>query len=210
MKPFTTLNSIVTPLFENDINTDQIIPSQYLRDVNADLGFGLFSFLRRSPNGEVNLECPFEDFRYRGSEILLVGENFGCGSSREHAVWALQEFGFKCLIGLSFAELFRENCLKNGILPIVLNAESIALIVNYTRDDSNINKIMIDLEKCEILNANRKLITEFSINERERHMLLNGLDDIGLTLQSINKITEWEIYIAKSKPWLTQSISLLS
>ncbi len=208
MQAFTTLTSTVTPVTDNDINTDQIIPSQYLRDVNADLGYGLFAFLRRTPKNEIKSNFPLEDPRFKGSQILLVGQNFGCGSSREHAVWALQDFGFKCLIGLSFAELFRENCLKNGLLPITLSAESMALLIQKLALNEIPEEISVDLNSCQLIDADGLEILQFKMNENERFMLINGLDDIGLTLKEMEQIRSWEKNTADNKPWLTKSISL--
>jgi len=209
MQPFNTLTSKVTPILENDINTDQIIPSQYLRDINADLGYGLFAFLRRTPQGEIKSDFPLEDPRYKGSQILLVGENFGCGSSREHAVWAMQDYGFRCLIGLSFAELFRENCLKNGLLPITLTPDLMSTVMQVMDKDKSPQTITVDLNALTISSATGAKIIDFIINDNERHMLLNGLDDIGLTLQEMIGIQNWEQATNKNKPWLIKPISLV-
>ena len=209
MQPFTTLSSIVTPLTDDEINTDQIIPSQYLRDVHADLGYGLFAFLRRTPDNEIKSNFPLEDARYKGSQILLVGNNFGCGSSREHAVWALQDFGFKCLIGLSFAELFRENCLKNGLLPITLSSVSMSLLMKYLTSNEAPQLIRIELHSCKLIGADGAEILTFSLNENERHMLMNGLDDIGLTLEGMGQIRNWEKNTQINKPWLISPINLV-
>ena len=210
MQPFITLTSKVTPILENDINTDQIIPSQFLRDINADLGYGLFAFLRRTPQGEIKSDFPLEDPRYRGSQILLVGENFGCGSSREHAVWAMQDYGFRCLIGLSFAELFRENCLKNGLLPITLTPDLMSRVMQMVDKGTNPQTITVDLNALTISNVDGIKIIDFSINENERNMLLNGLDDIALTLQEMKSIQNWEQTTSENKAWLIKPINLIS
>ena len=210
MQPFITLTSKVTPILENDINTDQIIPSQFLRDINADLGYGLFAFLRRTPQGEIKSDFPLEDPRYRGSQILLVGENFGCGSSREHAVWAMQDYGFRCLIGLSFAELFRENCLKNGLLPITLTPDLMSRVMQMVDKGTNPQTITVDLNALTISNVDGIKIIDFSINENERNMLLNGLDDIALTLQEMKSIQNWEQTASENKAWLIKPINLIS
>ena len=210
MQPFNTLTSKVTPILENDINTDQIIPSQFLRDINADLGYGLFAFLRRTPQGEIKSDFPLEDPRYRGSQILLVGENFGCGSSREHAVWAMQDYGFRCLIGLSFAELFRENCLKNGLLPITLTPDLMSRVMQMVDKGTNPQTITVDLNALTISNVDGIKIIDFSINENERNMLLNGLDDIALTLQEMKSIQNWEQTTSENKAWLIKPINLIS
>ena len=210
MQPFNTLTSKVTPILENDINTDQIIPSQFLRDINADLGYGLFAFLRRTPQGEIKSDFPLENPRYRGSQILLVGENFGCGSSREHAVWAMQDYGFRCLIGLSFAELFRENCLKNGLLPITLTPDLMSRVMQMVDKGTNPQTITVDLNALTISNVDGIKIIDFSINENERNMLLNGLDDIALTLQEMKSIQNWEQTTSENKAWLIKPINLIS
>lgn len=210
MQPFNTLTSKVTPILENDINTDQIIPSQFLRDINADLGYGLFAFLRRTPQGEIKSDFPLEDPRYKGSQILLVGENFGCGSSREHAVWAMQDYGFRCLIGLSFAELFRENCLKNGLLPITLTPDLMSRVMQMVDKGTNPQTITVDLNALTISNVDGIKIIDFSINENERNMLLNGLDDIALTLQEMKSIQNWEQTTSENKAWLIKPINLIS
>ncbi len=210
MQPFITLTSKVTPILENDINTDQIIPSQFLRDINADLGYGLFAFLRRTPQGEIKSDFPLEDPRYKGSQILLVGENFGCGSSREHAVWAMQDYGFRCLIGLSFAELFRENCLKNGLLPITLTPDLMSRVMQMVDKGTNPQTITVDLNALTISNVDGIKIIDFSINENERNMLLNGLDDIALTLQEMKSIQNWEQTTSENKAWLIKPINLIS
>ena len=210
MQPFITLTSKVTPILENDINTDQIIPSQFLRDINADLGYGLFAFLRRTPQGEIKSDFPLEDPRYKGSQILLVGENFGCGSSREHAVWAMQDYGFRCLIGLSFAELFRENCLKNGLLPITLTPDLMSRVMQRVDKGTNPQTITVDLNALTISNVDGIKIIDFSINENERNMLLNGLDDIALTLQEMKSIQNWEQTTSENKAWLIKPINLIS
>jgi 3-isopropylmalate/(R)-2-methylmalate dehydratase small subunit len=210
MQPFTKLSSLVTPLIEDDINTDQIIPSQYLRDIHADLGHGLFAFLRRSPSGQINHSCSLEDPRYKGSQILLVGENFGCGSSREHAVWALQEFGFRCVIGLSFAELFRENCLKNGLLPLILPKHLMTELIQHLNfaQDNEPAMIEIDLEQCAIFDKEAKKILGFDFRENERQMLLAGLDDIGVTLKEMDQVKAWQSRVAAQTPWLIKPIEM--
>ena len=192
MKKFNTLTSVVASILDNDLNTDQIIPSVYLKDVNADLGFGLFAYLRRTPDGQSISDFVLEKPEFARSKILLVGDNFGCGSSREHAVWALQEFGFDCLIGLSFADLFMENCYKNGILPITLSSNDHHRLYKYICSDAAPLSISVDLEGCVITGGNEVEICRFHIPPTQRMMLLEGLDDIGLTLKDESLINNWE------------------
>jgi len=192
MKKFTTINSVVAAILDNDLNTDQIIPSLYLKDVNADLGFGLFAYLRRTPQGESISDFVLEKPEFRGAKILLVGDNFGCGSSREHAVWALQEFGFDCLIGLSFADLFMENCFKNGVLPISLDAKDHHFLQKLVCSDTKPVEISIDLQSCKIFDDKQVEICSFTVPATQKMMLLEGLDDIGLTLKNETLISKWE------------------
>lgn len=205
MKPFKLLFGIVAPLQIDDMNTDQIIPSAYLKDVHANLSEGLFAYLRRRPNGQRITSFVLEKEEFKNSKILLVGDNFGCGSSREHAVWALQEFGIQCLIGRGFAELFRENCLKNGVLTISLNETNYSKVSDYVHSVRS-PQLTIDLLNCEIMHKGDK-ICDFIIDENERHMLLNGLDDIGLTLRDEEMISAWEKTIIKENAFFQTSIS---
>lgn len=205
MNPFKELTGVVSPLLDDDMNTDQIIPSAYLKDVHANLGEGLFAYLRRRPNGEIINSFVLEKESFKNSKILLVGENFGCGSSREHAVWALQEFGIQCLIGKSFADLFRENCLKNGVLTISLEKEAYSLVLENVSDISA-EQLTVNLVTKEIL-KNGKVLCDFTINGNERHMLLNGLDDIGLTLGEESLISKWEKNIIGDFPFLQSPIT---
>lgn len=205
MNPFKELTGVVSPLLDDDMNTDQIIPSAYLKDVHANLGEGLFAYLRRRPNGEIINSFVLEKESFKNSKILLVGENFGCGSSREHAVWALQEFGIQCLIGKSFADLFRENCLKNGVLTISLDKEAYSLVLENVSDISA-EQLTVNLVTKEIL-KNGKVLCDFTINGNERHMLLNGLDDIGLTLGEESLISKWEKNIIGDFPFLQSPIT---
>ena len=205
MNPFKELTGVVSPLLDDDMNTDQIIPSAYLKDVHANLGEGLFAYLRRRPHGEIINSFVLEKESFKNSKILLVGDNFGCGSSREHAVWALQEFGIQCLIGKSFADLFRENCLKNGVLTISLEKEAYSLVLENVSDISA-EQLTVNLVTKEIL-KNGKVLCYFTINGNERHMLLNGLDDIGLTLGEESLISKWEKNIIGDFPFLQSPIT---
>jgi len=205
MKAFAQLTGTAAPLLDNDMNTDQIIPSAYLKDVNANLAEGLFAYLRRQPDGGKITSFVLEMEKFKDAKILVVGENFGCGSSREHAVWALQEYGIQCLIGKSFAELFRENCLKNGVLTISLLEDEYNDILNFI-SASNTPELTVDLNKCQIV-GDHKSLCHFQIHENERHMLLNGLDDIGLTLGNEDLISSWERTIINQCPYFQAPIN---
>ena len=205
MNSFTQLTGTVASVLDDDMNTDQIIPSAYLKDVHANLGEGLFAYLRRKPTGEKITSFVLEKDEYKHTKILLVGNNFGCGSSREHAVWALQEFGIQCLIGKSFAELFRENCLKNGVLALSLDEQRYSVVSTFVSKTDGV-ELTIDLEKCEIQNQDRKLC-DFLIHQNERHMLLNGLDDIGLTLGHVDLILKWEKHMIATHSFLQSPIT---
>lgn len=207
MKKFERLTSVVAYILDNDLNTDQIIPSAFLKDVNADLGFGLFAYLRRTPEGVSIPDFILEKPEFSKSKILLVGNNFGCGSSREHAVWALQQFGFECLIGLSFAELFMENCFKNGVLPISLNPKDHSVLTKQICSNVGASTITIDLTQCEIVNTEGSRICTFSIAQTQKMMLLEGLDDIGLSLKDEYLIGNWESKISKSHSFLQSPIN---
>ena len=187
MKNFSLLTSKVAAYVEDDINTDQIIPSEFLKDVNADLKFGLFAYLRRDSNGKSNQNFILEKKNFIDSKILLVGRNFGCGSSREHAVWALQEFGFECIIAKSFSDLFKSNCLKNGVLTIELPDSEFKKIESEIVDDVNPIYLCVDLRSQVILDESGHEITKFQIESNSKSLLIQGLDEIDLTLNEMQK-----------------------
>jgi 3-isopropylmalate/(R)-2-methylmalate dehydratase small subunit len=208
MQAFTTLTSKVLPLDRANVDTDAIIPKQFLKSIRRS-GFGVFLFdeWRYLDRGEPEMDCtnrPLnQDFilnkpQYKNAQILLTRENFGCGSSREHAPWALEDYGFRAIIAPSFADIFYNNCFKNGLLPIVLSAEQI----------DNLFKQMADGYQLTIDLAAQKITTpdginfSFEIDADRKHRLLNGLDDIALTLQQADKIKEYETERAKRAPWL--------
>ncbi|MFZ2727271.1 MAG: 3-isopropylmalate dehydratase small subunit [Methylococcaceae bacterium] len=208
MRPFTTLTSKVVPLNRANVDTDAIIPKQFLKSIRRT-GFGVFLFdeWRYLDQGEPDMDCTHRplnnDFvlnkpQYKGGEILLTRENFGCGSSREHAPWALEDYGFRAIIAPSFADIFYNNCFKNGLLPIVLASESVDELFNELTDGYSLT---IDLAAQTISTPNNKTIN-FSIDENRKYRLLNGLDDIGLSLQHADKIKEYEVQRAKRAPWL--------
>ena len=185
MEPFQKVTSIVTPLDKVNVDTDQIIPKQFLKLVQKS-GFGKFLFFNWRYDENENLKSDFvlNDSKYNGSKILVAGDNFGCGSSREHAVWALDDYGFSVIISSSFADIFFSNCFKNGILPIVLEST----IVDKLQQETS--PIEVDLEK-QVIKTNSENIS-FEINSHKKKILLEGLDDIAQTLQFEEKISNFE------------------
>ncbi|EKE76849.1 MULTISPECIES: 3-isopropylmalate dehydratase small subunit [Oceanibaculum] len=201
MDKFTTLTGIAAPLPMVNIDTDMIIPKQYLKTIKrTGLGQFLFDEMRRDSNGKENPDFVLNREPYTKAEILVAGDNFGCGSSREHAPWALLDFGIRAVIAPSFADIFFNNCFKNGILPIRLPQE----IVDQLTEDAKLGgnaRITVDLEKQEITRPNGEKIA-FEVDAFRKHCLLNGLDDIGLTLQKDQKIAGYEEKLALSQPWI--------
>jgi 3-isopropylmalate/(R)-2-methylmalate dehydratase small subunit len=191
MQAFRKLNGIVAPLDRVNVDTDQIIPKQFLKRIERT-GFGEFLFYdwRLLEDGSLNPEFELNDPALRGASILLSRANFGCGSSREHAPWALLDFGFRCLIAPSFADIFHSNCLKNGILPIRLTEEAIEDLFQKARRHSPY-RLTVDLEDCVMHDAGGFSL-RFTIDPFRRDCLLQGLDDIGLTLQHEDKIRAYE------------------
>ena len=185
MEPFQKVTSIVTPLDKVNVDTDQIIPKQFLKLVQKS-GFGKFLFFNWRYDENENLKPDFvlNDSKYNGSKILVAGDNFGCGSSREHAVWALDDYGFSVIISSSFADIFFSNCFKNGILPIVLEST----IVDKLQQETS--PIVVDLEN-QVIKTNSENIS-FEINSHKKKILLEGLDDIAQTLQFEEKISNFE------------------
>jgi len=185
MEPFQNVKSIVTPLDKVNVDTDQIIPKQFLKLVQKS-GFGKFLFFNWRYDENENMKSDFilNDPKYDGSKILVAGDNFGCGSSREHAVWALDDYGFSVIISSSFADIFFSNCFKNGILPISLKSEIIQKLLQET------NVVEVDLENQIIKTPSENI--SFEINSHKKKILLEGLDDIAQTFQYENKITEFE------------------
>ena len=185
MEPFENVKSIVTPLDKVDVDTDQIIPKQFLKLVQKS-GFGKFLFFNWRYDENENMKSDFilNDPKYDGSKILVAGDNFGCGSSREHAVWALDDYGFSVIISSSFADIFFSNCFKNGILPISLESKIVEKLLQET------NPIEIDLENQIIKTFSEDI--PFEINSHKKKILLEGLDDIAQTFQFEDKISEFE------------------
>ena len=185
MEPFQNVKSIVTPLDKVNVDTDQIIPKQFLKLVQKS-GFGKFLFFNWRYDENENMKSDFilNDPKYDGSKILVAGDNFGCGSSREHAVWALDDYGFSVIISSSFADIFFSNCFKNGILPISLESEIIQKLLQET------NVVEVDLENQIIKTPSVSI--SFTINPHKKKILLEGLDDIAQTFQYVDKISEFE------------------
>ena len=210
MEKFNSITAIVAPLDRPNVDTDAIIPKQFLKSIKRS-GFGpnLFDEWRYLDHGEpgmdnskrpLNPDFVLNQARYQGAQILLARENFGCGSSREHAPWALQDYGFRVIIAPSFADIFFNNCFKNGILPIVMNSEKVeqwfqALYANEAY------QLTVDLEQQTITTPDGES-TAFEVDSFRKHCLLNGLDDIGLTLQHTDDIRAYEQARAKQAPWL--------
>ena len=191
MQPFRTHTGKVAPLYRANIDTDQIIPKQFLKRIEKT-GFGefLFNDWRRLADGKPDANFALNDPRYSGASILVAGKNFGCGSSREHAVWALADFGFRAVIASSFADIFANNCVKNGVLTVVLTEDEAAEIVRRTSATPDY-RLTVDLEKCSVRD-DAGFSARFQIDDFTRHCLLEGLDDIGLTLKHENEIAEYE------------------
>ncbi|MFA7275841.1 MAG: 3-isopropylmalate dehydratase small subunit [Pseudobdellovibrionaceae bacterium] len=198
MQPFTTLTSIPAPLPLINVDTDMIIPKQFLRTIKrTGLAAGLFYEMRFDKNGNKNPDFILNREPYTASSILVAGANFGCGSSREHAPWALLDFGIRCVIAPSYSDIFFNNCFKNGILPIALPQEQVDALM--ARADEK-NAITIDLKNQKIIAGNT--VYDFEVDPFRKHCLLNGLDDIGLTLEKENFIASYEDQRSKERPWL--------
>jgi 3-isopropylmalate/(R)-2-methylmalate dehydratase small subunit len=191
MQPFRVLNGKVAPLDRANIDTDQIIPKQFLKRIERT-GFGEFLFYdwRRGQGGSEDPQFFMNQPRYRGASVLVTGKNFGCGSSREHAVWALEDFGLRAVIAPSFADIFANNCAKNGVLTVVLGEEVVAEITRRATEVPDY-ALTVDLESRRVYDP-RGLSAAFSIDDFTRHCLLEGLDDIGLTLQHQAEIAAYE------------------
>ena len=192
MEPFDTHTGIVAPMDRVDIDTDQIIPKQFLKRIERT-GFGQFLFFdhRFQDDGTPNPDFVLNRPKYEGASILVAGRNFGTGSSREHAPWALLDYGFKCIIAPSFADIFYNNCFQNGVLPVVLPQETIDRIMAAAEDTSGYT-LTVDLEAQRVWDSNEEVVTGFDIDPFRRESLLKGLDDIGLTLKVEHKIEAFE------------------
>ena len=200
MDKFVKLTGVAAPLPVVNIDTDMIIPKDYLKTIKrTGLGKGLFAEARYNEDGSENPDFVLNKPAYREAKILVAGDNFGCGSSREHAPWALLDFGIRCVISTSFADIFYNNCFKNGILPLVVTPDQLKLLLDDAERGSNAI-LTVDLENLEITGPDGGSI-KFDLDEFKRHCLLNGLDDIGLTMEKGNAIDEFEKKNAASHPW---------
>lgn len=216
MEAFNRLEGLVAPMDRANVDTDLIIPKQFLKSIHRS-GFGpnLFDSLRYLDEGKpgqdnslrpVNEEFPLNFPRYSGASILLARDNFGCGSSREHAPWALVDYGFRCVIAPSFADIFRSNCFKNGLLPIELPADVVDRLFHdlYAQEGY---RLTVDLEARTITEPDGHTL-DFEVDDFRRQCLLEGLDDIGITLQSAARIREFEASHAAARPWLFRDLEV--
>src|SRR5580658_21614 len=201
MRKFTTLTGVAAPLPMINIDTDKIIPKQYLKTIErSGLGRGLFDELRYRADGSELPEFILNQPAYRQAKILIAGDNFGCGSSREHAPWALLDFGISCIIAEDFADIFYNNCFKNGVLPIRLDAATIETLMADAQNGANA-VFAVDLEQQTISRPDGHTVS-FEIDPFRKHCLLNGLDDIGLTLEKSPSIQSYEERQKYGRPWL--------
>lgn len=201
MDKFTTLSGVAAPMPLVNIDTDMIIPKQFLKTIQrSGLGKNLFDEMRYDDNGNEIPGFVLNQPAYRKSQILVAGDNFGCGSSREHAPWALADFGIRAIISTSFADIFYNNCFKNGMLPIVLPQEQVDILMEDARKGENA-RIAIDLESQTVTSADGQEFS-FQIDPFKKHCLLNGLDDIGLTLEKVSSIDAFEATASQARPWV--------
>lgn len=200
MDAFTTLTGIAAPLPIINIDTDMIIPKDYLKTIKrTGLAAGLFAEMRFNDDGSVNEDFVLNKPAYKSASILITGDNFGCGSSREHAPWALLDYGIKCIVSTSFADIFYNNCFKNGILPIVVSQEELDKLMDDAERGANA-RLAVDLESQTIKGPDGGTI-HFNVDAFKKHCLLNGIDDIGLTMEKMNHIEVFEKTTAASRPW---------
>ena len=201
MEKFINLKSIPSYLPLQNIDTDMIIPKQFLKTIKrTGLGKSLFYEMRYDENGNLIKDFTLNNEPYNKSKILLAGKNFGCGSSREHAPWALSDFGIKCIISSSFADIFYNNCFKNGILPIKINEQTVIELSEYSKRKEEIE---VDLHKQEIKFGNK--VVKFDLDSFKKKCLIEGLDDIGLSMEKINYIDDFEKKLEANKPWLIKN-----
>ena len=201
MEKFSNLKSIPSYLSLQNIDTDMIIPKQFLKTIKrTGLGKSLFYEIRFDENGKLNNNFILNKEPYNKSRILLAGKNFGCGSSREHAPWALLDFGIKCVISSSFADIFYNNCFKNGILPIKIDDKIVLELAEYSKRKEEIE---INLEKQEIKYGNK--VSKFDLDAFKKKCLIEGLDDIALSMEKISQIDNFEKKLSQEKPWLIKN-----
>ena len=201
MESFEKLSGIAAPMPLINIDTDMIIPKVFLKTIKrSGLGANLFDELRYDGNGNENPNFVLNKPQYRSAQIIVAGDNFGCGSSREHAPWAIKDFGIRCVISTSFADIFYNNCFKNGILPIVLPAEQVEALMEDAENGSNA-RMEVDLEAQTVTSSDGDVFN-FEIDAFKKHCLLNGLDDISLSLEKSSSIESYEATIAVERPWV--------
>ena len=201
MRKFTQLTGVAAPLPMINVDTDMIIPKQFLKTIKrTGLGKSLFFEMRFNQDGSENAEFVLNKPAYRKAQILVTGENFGCGSSREHAPWALLDFGIRCVIAPDFADIFYNNCFQNGILPIKLPQAEVDKLMDDANRGANAT-ITVDLDAQEIRGPDGGMI-RFEIDPFRKHCLLNGLDNIGLTMEKANAISSFEVKAKADRPWL--------
>ena len=201
MEKFSNLKSIPSYLSLQNIDTDMIIPKQFLKTIKrTGLGKSLFYEMRYDENGKIINDFILNKEPYNKSKILLAGKNFGCGSSREHAPWALSDFGIKCVISSSFADIFYNNCFKNGILPIKIDNKVVLELAEYSKRK---DEIEINLEKQEIKYGNK--VIKFEVDAFKKKCLIEGLDDIALSMKKFSQIDNFEKKLIKDKPWLLKN-----
>ena len=201
MDKFTTLTAVAAPLPIINIDTDMIIPKQYLKTIKrTGLGTALFAESRYNEDGSENPDFVLNKPAYRNAKILIAGDNFGCGSSREHAPWALKDFGVSCVISTSFADIFYQNCFQNGLLPIIVTPEELEELMDDASRGANAT-MTVDLEKQEIHRPDGGVIT-FDLDPFKKHCMLNGLDAIGLTMEKATSIDTFEGKLEQERPWV--------
>jgi len=201
MDKFTTLTAVAAPLNMINVDTDMIIPKDYLKTIHrTGLGKGLFAELRYNEDGSDNPDFVLNKPAYRQAKILVAGDNFGCGSSREHAPWALLDHGIRCVISTSFGDIFYSNCFQNGILPIRVSKDDLSKLMDAAERGANAT-LTVDLDKQEISGPDGGVV-HFDVDAFKKHCLLNGLDDIGLTMEKTDRITAFEKEAAVERPWV--------
>ena len=200
MEKFEKITGVAAPLPLINVDTDMIIPKQFLKTIKrSGLGVNLFDEMRYLDDGSENPDFVLNKPAYRAAEVLVAGDNFGCGSSREHAPWAIKDFGIRCVIAPSFADIFFNNCFKNGILPVVLPQEQVDVLMADAGKGANA-RMTVDLEAQEITTSDGQVIP-FEVDAFKKHCLLNGLDDIGLTMEKADAIDAYEARAAAERPW---------
>jgi 3-isopropylmalate/(R)-2-methylmalate dehydratase small subunit len=201
MEKFTTLTAVAAPLNMMNVDTDMIIPKDYLKTIaRTGLGKGLFAELRYNDDGSLNPDFVLNKPAYKAAKIIVAGDNFGCGSSREHAPWALLDYGIRSVISTEFGDIFYNNAFKNGILPIKVSKEDLAKLMDDAERGSNAT-LSIDLEKQEIRGPDGGVV-HFDVDPHKKHCLLNGLDEVGLTLAKADRISSFESEAALERPWV--------